>query len=94
MALKKISPEKHMLARAEETAYRNGEGHFADDDLWCMTEDGHEYEVPTWQFWRSEGASGAVLSVVAFYDKFLSLLCVAHMFNSASLLKVGLPRRL
>lgn len=80
-ALKKISPEKHMRARVEEIAYRHGERHFADDDLWCMTEDGHECEVPTWQFWHSEGAFGAVLSVVAFYDNniIITSVCITHV---------------
>ena len=44
-----------MAARAELSIYQNQEQKFADPDVWKLTDEGSESQMPTWQFWKQEG---------------------------------------
>ena len=50
-----MMPDDHVAAHAELSSYINREGLFGDPDIMSMTEDGHKYQVPTYQFWNQEG---------------------------------------
>lgn len=54
---KKMEPEKHVSAHTQFSSYANNEGVFGDPDLMSMTEDVHENQIPTYQFWNQEGVT-------------------------------------
>ena len=50
-----MMPDDHVAAHAELSSYTNREGIFGDSDVMSVTEDGHKYQIPTYQFWNQEG---------------------------------------
>jgi len=55
VVLKKMIPDEHVAAHTEYSSYTNNEGVFGDPELMSLTEDGHKYQIPTYQFWNQEG---------------------------------------
>ncbi|CAL8465879.1 g5415 [Coccomyxa elongata] len=51
---KKMMPDTYVTAHTQFYSYTNNEGVFGDPDLMSMTEDGHNNQIPTYQFWNQE----------------------------------------
>ena len=67
--LKKMVPGSHMKAHTQFSNHTSNDGVFGDLKLMTMTADGHENQIPTYQFWNQQGGTALALQMHETHDQ-------------------------